>query len=195
MHEKYYFRKPELKTTTICTYFIEKILEIKEKYNIDTIVETGIFEGDSALFFSQIVPNYHGIEIVPDYLEKTKNLLEEHNIQNFNLHHGNSPIVLLNLMHKIDAEKTIFFLDAHWQRYWPLKDEIDTISRNKGIIVIHDAQVPDHPELGYDVWGGNTLNYEYVKENLNDWSKTHRVEYSTKSDSRLQRGTMYVYPN
>ena len=194
MHEEYYRRDSQFGPSPVCTFFMRKILEIRDAYNIDTVVETGLDKGDTGLFLSQVIENYHGIEILPEAIEHTDKFFKHHNVNNFNLHQGNSPIVLLNLMHKINPEKTIFFLDAHWQRYWPLRDEIDVISRNKGILVIHDAQVPHHPELGYDVWGGNILNYEYVKENLTNWSKTHRVEYSLESDAPTKRGTMYVYP-
>ena len=177
----------------IDTYFIKRIQEIVKEYGITTIVETGVDKGCSTVFFAQTVEKVYGIEILQNSIDFATNRLADYGLTNYELIKGNSPIVLLSLMHKLDVSKTLFFLDAHWQAYWPLLDEIDTISRGKGVLVIHDAQVPDHPEFGFDTWNGNALNYEYVKEALQRWSPTHKVEYSLKYDYN-PRGTMYVFP-
>jgi predicted O-methyltransferase YrrM len=140
-----------------------------------------------------MVDKVYSIEINQQSIDKTQERLNLLNISNVDLIKGNSSSVLLTLMHQINVEKTLFYLDAHWGAYWPLLDEIEAISRNKGILVIHDAQVPEHPELGFDTWNRNTLNYDYVKEALSKWSKTHRIEYNEKSD--IARGCMFVYPN
>lgn len=176
-------------------YFLMKIKEIIEKYNINTIVETGVDRGDSCVVFAQLVENVISIEISDESINYTRNRLLDYGLDNVTLIKGNSPIVLLELMRNLEVNKTLFFLDAHWGAYWPLLDEIDTISRNKGVIVIHDVQVPNKPEFGYDTWGGNILNYDYVKEALSKWSKNHKYEYSQFYDHENPRGTLYVYPN
>ena len=177
------------------SYFVSRIQEIVKEYDIKNIVETGVDKGCSTVFFAQTVEKVYGIEILQQSIDFATSRLKDHNLDNVELIKGNSPIVLLSLMHKIDASKTLFFLDAHWQAYWPLLDEIDTISRRKGVIVIHDAQVPDHPEFGYDTWNGKALNYDYVKEALTRWSPNHKVEYSLKHNYYNPRGTMYVFPS
>jgi len=178
----------------IDAYFMQRIKEIIEEYNIETIVETGVDRGSSTVFFAKNVKNVIGIEILQQSIDFATNRLKNEGFDNCQLIRGNSPIVLLDIMHKLNVEKTLFFLDAHWGSYWPLLDEIDTISRGKGILAIHDAQVPDHPEFGFDTWNGNALNYDYVKDALTRWSKTHKVEYSTKHHYISPRGTMYVFP-
>jgi SAM-dependent methyltransferase len=185
---------PKYGEPPIDTYFVERIQEIVNEYGITTIVETGVHLGNSTVFFAQTVDKVFGVEISQESINFTKNRLDDYNLNNVELIKGNSPIVLLSLMHKIDVEKTLFFLDAHWGAYWPLLDEIDTISRNKGILVIHDAQVPDHPEFGFDTWNGNALNYDYVKDGLTRWSPNHKIEYSLKHNCHNPRGTMYVFP-
>jgi predicted O-methyltransferase YrrM len=175
------------------SFLIQKLEEIVDKYGITTIVETGVDRGDSTVYFAQMVDNVISIEINPRSIDITAERLRLLDINNVELVKGNSSSVLLTLMHKIDVNKTLFFLDAHWGAYWPLIDEIDAISRNKGILVIHDAQVPNHPELGFDTWNGNALNYDYIKNALTNWSKNHRVEYNEFSSTA--RGCMFVYPN
>jgi cephalosporin hydroxylase len=189
-----YSKHPIYGDHPIDAYFMMRIKEIIEDYDIETIVETGVDRGNSTVFFAQNVKNVFGIEILQESIDFATRRLVNEGLNNFELIKGNSPIVLLSLMNKINVEKTLFFLDAHWGSYWPLLDEIDTISRGKGVIVIHDAQIPDHPEFGFDTWNGNILNYDYVKGALSRWSKTHKVEYSTKHHYISPRGTMYVFP-
>jgi predicted O-methyltransferase YrrM len=181
-------------------FFLAKLEHLVEKYNINTIVETGIWIGNSTVFFAQLVEKVYGLEINPEFIEKTSKRLQDYNLNNVTLLQGHSSILLLDLMHKIDAERTIFFLDAHWYAYWPLFDEIDAISKNKGIIIVHDVKVPN-ANLGYDQWNGMELSYENLKPNLLKWSKNHKIEYNSENDGKynpsegiLGTGIMYVYP-
>jgi hypothetical protein len=94
----------------------------------------------------------------------------------------------------IVADKTLFFLDAHWQSYWPLKDEIRAISPGKGIIVIHDAQVPSS-DLGYDVWDGHAISYEYLRDVFLQWSDNHVIGYNAGSTAQFPyRGVLIAFP-
>ena len=189
-----YARHPKYNDFPLDAFFCARVKEIVEEYGITTIVETGVDRGSSTVFFATLVDKVYGIEIMQESIDFATNRLVDYGLTNVELIKGNSPIVLLSLMHKIDASKTLFFLDAHWGAYWPLLDEIDTISRNKGVLIIHDAQVPDRPDFGFDTWNGNILNYDYVKDALTDWSPTHKVEYSKEHHCHMPRGTMYVFP-
>jgi hypothetical protein len=92
-------------------------------------------------------------------------------------------------------DETLYFLDAHWQEYWPLLDEIKAIRRETGVIVIHDMKVPGRPELGFDSYGGKALAYEYVREALRLWSPGHRITYNDRTDGCSHpRGTGFVFP-
>lgn len=176
-------------------YFAEKVREIVRDYGITTFVETGVDKASTAMTVARICDKYIGIELKNESCELAKKRFEENGITNAEIIRGNSPVVLLSLMHTLDVSKTIFFLDAHWNSYWPLLDEIDTITRGKGIIIFHDMVVPGHPELGYDCYGGNCLDYNYVQEALTRWSKTHRIEYNTKAAHVAPRGIGYAFPS
>jgi len=64
----------------------------------------------------------------------------------------------------------LFFLDAHWGSYWPLRDEIKMIrTLNQYLIVIDDFFVPGksnpsspHGAFGFDVYQGRILNWNYI---------------------------------
>lgn len=60
--------------------------------------------------------------------------------------------------------------------------------------ILHDVQVPGYPNLGFDTYGGNILNYEYVKDALYRWSPKHRIEYNTEAKHVSPRGIMYIFP-
>jgi len=92
--------------------------------------------------------------------------------------------------------------------YWPILDEIKSLPKNKGIIILHDVYVPiwgdlsldDPKRLGYDTYVVNgkkqKFDYEFIKKDLMDWSPTHRIEYNNGNEtSGDQRGVMFIYPN
>lgn len=162
---------------------------------ITTIVETGIDWGGSTMLFAEMGVLVIGIDNDPVRVVNVMAELEERGIKNVSILQGNSPTVLFGLLgHIIDASTTLFFLDAHWQAYWPLKDEIRTIPRGQGVLVMHDARVPGCPALGVDSYDGQELSYEYLKDVLTEWSPTHRVEYNDDTAEGSRRGVMIVYP-
>ena len=163
---------------------------------ITTVVETGIDWGGSTRFFAEMVPRVIGIDNDPKRLAAFSVEMEEDRLTGIELLQQNSPDGLRMLITEgLDASKTLFFLDAHWQAYWPLKDEIRAIPRGQGVLVMHDARVPGCPNLGVDVYDGQELSYEYVRDVLTEWSPTHRVEYNDDTAEGSRRGVMVVYPS
>jgi predicted O-methyltransferase YrrM len=174
------------------SFLKEKIIDIIKKFNINTIVETGVHEGRSTLEFSYLVENVIGVDILEESILTAKKRIDNSNRTNVKLYVGNSPLVLSSIIDDIDTEHTIFFLDAHWETYWPINDEIKTLHKNKGIIIVHDFLVPNHPELGYDAYNNQPFNYEFIKQSLTDWSNSHRVEYNSQANGS-NRGVGFIY--
>jgi len=174
------------------TFLKSKFHEIINQYGITTIVETGIHEGRSTLELSYMVSKVIGIEILQEAVDVTKQRLNEHNRTNVDLYVGNSPVILNQIVPTLDADKCVFFLDAHWEDYWPINDEIKTLPKNKGIIVVHDFVVPGHPELGFDSYHNQPFTYDFIKQSLTEWSPTHRVEYNSQANGSC-RGVGFIY--
>ena len=173
----------------------KRLAEIIAERGIQTVVETGIDKGGSTVLFASMVKRVIGVDNDPKKIEITRNFIAERGITNAEVLQGNSPDVLRALIAGgLDASTTLFLLDAHWQKYWPLKDEIRAITRGQGVLVMHDARVPGCPNLGVDEYEGQELSYEYLKDVLTDWSPTHMVEYNDDSAEVPRRGVMYVYP-
>jgi predicted O-methyltransferase YrrM len=172
-----------------------RLAEIIVAHGITTVVETGIDKGGSTLLFSEMAQKVIGIDNVAERIDAVRAWLDAQGITNVALVNMNSPDALRALVgHGLDASHTLFFLDAHWQAYWPLKDEIRAIPRGQGVLVMHDARVPGCPDLGVDIYDGQELSYEYVKDVLTEWSPDHVVEYNDDTAEFPRRGVMVVYP-
>jgi predicted O-methyltransferase YrrM len=169
--------------------------QIIKTHRITTVVETGIDWGGSTRFFAQMCDQVVGVDNDQKRLEAFRAEIVEDGLTGIELLLANSPDGIRTLLADgLDAAHTLFFLDAHWQAYWPLKDEIRAIPRRQGVLVMHDARVPGCPNLGVDSYGGEELSYEYLKDVLTEWSPTHRVEYNDDSAEGSRRGVMVVYP-
>jgi len=174
---------------------VKRLSEIIDERGLTTVVETGIDKGGSTRLFAEMASKVVGIDNMQERVDALKSILVEEKLFNVSLMCRNSPDGIKELLDDgLDASRTLFFLDAHWQKYWPLKDEIRSIPRGQGVLVMHDARVPGCPNLGVDQYEGQELSYEYLKDVLTDWSPDHTVEYNDDTAEFPKRGVMVVYP-
>lgn len=174
--------------------FVNRLDQIIKDYSIEAVVETGVNEGKSTVCFAAMVNKVYAIDNDQECLAAAANLIQRLNITNVELILGNSPDVLKEFTF---PERTVYFLDAHWDDYWPLLDEIAAIPRNSGIIIIHDILVPDKSfgwGFGPDDTKGDILTYGYVKDALTAWSPNHVLEYNTEAHG-IGRGIAYLFPD
>jgi hypothetical protein len=132
------------------SYLGKEFEKLVQKFKIKNIVETGTFLGETSREFSKMVENVYTIESNEKfYLQARKNLMHCKNVKIFL---GNSPLVLDKILPTLKGN-TLFFLDAHWEKYWPILDELKIIAKfshmKNSVIVIHDFYVPD-TNLGFD---------------------------------------------
>ncbi len=151
---------------------------LKRTYNIDTVVETGTFRGGTTVLFSYLFDYVHTIEIQKSTYEQSKQMLQSH--PNVQCHLGSSEQVLTELLPKLTEKPLIFYLDAHWDSYWPLLDELKIIGqthRDNCIIVIDDFKVPQRPEIDYDRYGVHECSYEYIRADLDKVFSAYTLHY------------------
>jgi len=145
-------------------HMLEAIRKIVSQASIKTAIETGTFCGDSARELSRIVPFVHTIEIREDF----RKIAEERDTENSKsfpkvLYHLGSSDKILPYVFKYDNKPNyLFFLDAHWQDYWPLADELKIINAfriegNKVVTIIDDFEVPGRPNFYGSNGGGGTI--------------------------------------
>ena len=92
----------------------------------------------------------------------------------------------------------LFFLDAHWGKYWPLRDEIKVIRKlEKYVIVIDDFFVPGksnpafpHGAFGFDLYQNRILSWGYL---CDLFERTQVRVYYPKEPNRDQRGWVVLF--
>jgi hypothetical protein len=174
----------------------DRLKEIIAENAIDTVVETGLNDGQSTLSFCRIAPHVIGIDHDAQCIEVTRKRLVDAGVNNYELLWGHSPDKLREIMPRLPAN-TLYFIDAHWDGECPTLDEIRAIRRRSGILVFHDFQVPGH-DFGWDhmLVGGvyHEMNEAFIRPDLLQWSGTYRIEYA-KAVSGSKRGFCFVYPS
>jgi hypothetical protein len=144
----------------------EIFLGIIKKLNTEFIIETGTFQGTTSIYM-------HSISGLPVYTIKNDRRYYIFSKKRFwpysgiTICFGNSVEVLdyLRLKKELCDAKLFFYLDAHWDWYLPLEDELKIIFNNwnDAVVMVDDFQVPDDPDYRYDSYfNGKALNFDLL---------------------------------
>lgn len=151
---------------------------LKREYNIDTVVETGTFRGNTTILFSFLFDDVHTIEVSPKYYDIALEKLKE--FSNVHTYLGSSEKVLKDILPQLQDKTILFYLDAHWNKFWPLLDEIEEITKthkDNCIIVVDDAKVPERGDIRYDKYGPHECSLEYIKPKLDQLFSSYTVHW------------------
>jgi hypothetical protein len=156
--------------------FVKNLLA---RHGISAFVETGTSKGETTAFVAQLnhsLPVYTCEVHPPTFRETSARLTSFPNIV---MRESSSPDFLQGLVGKTSlGDLPLFWLDAHWYKFWPLRDELSIITRQLGaaVILIDDFEIPGRPQFGYDTTnqyrGGATAeapikcNLDYIKDVL-----------------------------
>lgn len=173
----------------------KEIRQIIGRYGIQTAVETGTHQGATTRGLAAMVPAVCTIEINPDfYAESCERLADLPNVRPF---FGDSQDVLPRLLPHIQRP-VLYYLDAHWHGNYPLPREVEIIAQHdpQPVIVMHDMQVPGHPELSADPQPGGAAYYcyEWVRPGLEKIQKPWR-HYYNESAGGLKIGVLFITPD
>lgn len=180
-------------------YISEEILKLRDKFNVETMIETGTSDGLTTRYFANVAKYVHTIEILEKMYKYTKSMMEpDPRYKNVIFHHGNSGFMLEEILSKIDKSKPIlFYLDAHWYDYWPILDELKIIGKychNNAIIVIDDFKVPN-TNLGYDLYNNQPLDYNFISSSLSEIYDSYCYHYNSEEKTAgCRRGKIFIYP-
>lgn len=166
-----------------------EIDRLKNLFNIKCAIETGSYEGNTTHYLGQKFEKVYSIELTDEYFEKSKSRCDGMN--NVSIIKSSSEKELSTLLPSIknQYESVLFYLDAHWENYWPLQDELVEISKNfkdSSIIVIDDFFVPNR-NFQFDTYHNQPCNLDFIKKELemcfteNDFL----YYYLNKSERRL----------
>jgi hypothetical protein len=186
----------KLKPFNADTYLEEKFLEIKDKFSLDTVIETGTFQGATTIWFSSNFNKVYTVECNEKYYKDSGENISH--LSNVVRKLEDSPDFLKNVLPSIDDKKTIIFLDAHWYTNPVLKELIEIKkSGKKPIIAIHDFMVPDCPEFGYDVYPEQGIIYDWpwIEKYIEDiYGKDGFTKEYNKKATGAMRGCLFIFP-
>lgn len=168
------------------------VRQLVRDHRIVTCVETGSWRGYTAARFAQFVEGVYTIELEPLLHAWTRRTLAH--APNATAHLGNSSEMLRSLIPGV-RKPAIYYLDAHWNDYWPILDELAAIAELDAgpcVIVVHDVQVPDR-DFKFDTYAGQPLNFEYMKPQLDRLK--FKWKHSFNRDAAGYRiGALFVEP-
>lgn len=146
----------------------EIVRGLLEYCGIERIIETGTYRGTTTEWFGRFGLPVLSAEAVERYAEFSR--LRVRNLPNVQIHRKNSVDLLKEIVAAKDGleKPTLFYLDAHWYDYLPLRDEYEIICEHFShpIMVVDDFQVPDDPDYGFDDYGpGKALTLDYFTAN------------------------------
>jgi predicted O-methyltransferase YrrM len=144
---------------------------------VKQFVETGTYLGHTCRYIASHHPYLPitTVESNPDFYNASQIELQKYgNVKSIL---ADSAVTVSKVVQDGIDGLPLFFLDAHWNDYLPLPDEIQCIGKylNNAIIVIHDFQVPGK-DYGFDVCKGQTIGMEMLAANI-DKSKNYQVYF------------------
>jgi hypothetical protein len=135
------------------------------------IVETGTFQGDTTELFGETgLPVYSVESNARNYGFARARLRHCGNVVMLKCDSRDGLLRILgNELRDRLNETTFFYLDAHWNAYLPLADELDIIFNraNRAIVMIDDFEVPGDGGYGYDDYGeACVLSGSYIESHI-----------------------------
>ena len=161
-------------------------------YDCDAILETGTNAGDTTEFLAKMFPNLPVLtcEIEQKYVDVANIRLEKYD--NVNVFLQSSEKFLAQYAHKYNFP--FVFLDAHWQDYWPLHDELNIIK--SGAVCVDDCDIGDIG-FGYDAYNNVVCNPEMISQALGEKAKVFtnnpHSEYTYPCMQKDRRGGRGYY--
>jgi len=176
----------------------EELYNLLKKFNIDTIIETGTYKGWSTNLLAQTGKKIITIEINSEYLEEAKKNNSHH--ENIEFHLGSSEKIIEKIIAVNDNRNILFFLDAHWEEYWPILNELEVIRSKelKPVIIIHDFYVPNGQGVAkfhFDEYKNHKLEFSYVKPSIDLLYGPEKYQHYCIEESELQVGAGIFTPN
>jgi predicted O-methyltransferase YrrM len=176
----------------------ETVVQLVKDMNIDCIIETGTYRGTTTAFLAETFPTLpvYTVEVeFKNYLQSEENLKEHKNVK---MILGSSEKVLEDLVPTLKDKRILFYLDAHWEEYWPLLDEFEAIRKSckdNCCIVIDDFKVPFR-QFQHDGYKGQPLDLDYIEQKMNEVYTTPFYFFNDRS-TRIPRavGKIYIVPD
>ncbi len=180
------------------SFVSDTVVKLVRDLKIECIVETGTFTGVTTAFLAETFPDLDvfTVEVKFDtFLIAERRLKQYKNVKQFC---GSSEKILRDLLPTLTGKRILFYLDAHWEDYWPLLDELTEIAKNNAdicCIVIDDFLVPNRP-FKYDSYKNQPLDLQYVLGKLREIYRNPFYFFNSTTNRRPGGvGKLYCIPD
>ncbi len=181
---------------------IEQMLKIRDKYNISTFVETGVFKGVNARLHSFHWDKIITCDIMDEYIAIAKDYLKDRS--NVTIKKQSSPDFLREFIkdYKDSGREDIVFvfLDAHFfdpnlppDEKWVVVNELKALKGfDRCVICMHDF---DCSGLGHCCYEGEPLGFPLVLDDLRKVNKDFHLYVNKKEFCDIHNEeTIYQVP-
>lgn len=167
------------------TFIPQEIINLKNRFDIKTAIETGSQFGASTRWLMDSFNNAFGCE-------PNKNFFDLCAHKGLTVYNEDS----IKFLKRFKSEKNLLiFIDSHFEGLpCPLKDELKLIAKfeHKPVIVIHDFKVPGK-DFGFDKYDYE-LCFEEIEEHLKEiYPDGFEYHYNSEANG-ANRGIIYIYP-
>ena len=126
---------------------------LNKEVQFENYVETGTFLGMTTDFLARTArergAHVYSCEINDRHFEIASRTVGMK--QNVQLYHGNSVDFLRSLSSTLSGALNFVYLDAHWNEYLPLRDELLILKKwQNTVVMIDDFKVPSDERFGWD---------------------------------------------
>jgi hypothetical protein len=177
---------------------LEIARSIIEACRIDRLVETGTYRGTTTSWLSDFGLPVDTVEASARFHEFAKRRLADK--RHVTLHFGSSRDLIDRLTQQPEIAKArcFFYLDAHWEDYLPLADEVSFILDRvpEAVILIDDFAVPGDPGYTFDDYGiGKALTLDYLDNVKERAFATFGPAASSRWETGAKRGCVVIAAN
>lgn len=144
--------------------------EINQLIPFDNYIETGAYLGLTTHFLGTIArtrgASVHSCEINDYYYSIACRTAGD--LENVQLHHENSVDFLKSLSLRIMKAVNFVYLDAHWNTYLPLRDELGVLTNwSNSVVMVDDFKVPFDEGFGWDKYDNEReICMRYIEDSI-----------------------------
>ena len=174
-----------------------QIVLISEFFKPTVAIETGTYLGTSTPALAKLVSRQtYTIEFVKSFAEKSKKRFNSRfNSLNITLLQGDSALLMKGILGELDpdTEGVLAYLDAHWEKEIPTKNELTALASWGGnwVAIIDDFKVPGDPSYGFDQYGEIAVDLTLIPNSQGIQIFVPKI--SAETETGAKKGTAYVF--
>jgi len=162
---------------------IRIVKKLRDDFHLRNFVETGTFDGDTSAVMTAVFDRVLTCDVKdwprsPEFYFADNLVYETKNSTDFL--HAHLPEI---------RKQSLFYLDAHWGAYWPLRDELKIVfdACENPVVVIDDFDAGNG--LFFDQYRDRKLDFDYLADHI-----PGDYKFCINPWSHRNRGMIFIFP-